>query len=556
MSVSILKTEVKKFFLSKNESLFLNEIYWLKKLEKYNFVPKILDIDHENLSISMSNQGEKINNKNKPINWRYQLKQILKILKKINCFHSDIKPDNLLVKNKKITLIDFAQSTKITNLKKDIFLKKRIFYDEYAINRIDLSINKNVIFSNDLRTLLIWKKKYQNFIENKINANKHIKIIDKIKIKKNFYKEKFKNRIFWVDQFYNKDVSKKSEKLKDDIFVYIIQSIDPKFKSKKMIFSKEKRIVDDKIFEFKKNVRNKKFGIVHIADNFEEAKRNAIFLSKSNKDYPAKYFTNTQFNYKNKNEFFDKLNNYKKLKYLVLRDGMHVNDDLDILTNDFYLFKRVSDCHSYKLKNLKFISNFGDPVEENGIKVSNYIMIKDKKIYLDIRYIGDNYYDINWEKKIINKRKSFLNYYIPDKENKIYSLIYHIVYHKGYIDRKYINIIKKTFKYENDFFMIKKKINQYLTKKNYRITRPNDFTIPIPYKLNNFLIDKEIQNIKDQIQKRNYSGVNKMILNIFKFQKTINYFKISLLILVFLNQYLFFKLLFKRYIFKILNYKI
>ena len=57
-----------------------------------------------------------------------------------------------------------------------------------------------------------------------------------------------------------------------------------------------------------------------------------------------------------------------------------------------------------------------------------------------------------------------MNYYIPDKENKIYSLIYHIVYHKGYIDRKYINI-KKTFKYENDFFMIKKKINQYLTKK-------------------------------------------------------------------------------------------
>ena len=143
-----------------------------------------------------------------------------------------------------------------------------------------------------------------------------------------------------------------------------------------MIFIKEKRIVDDKIFEFKKNVRNKKFGIVHIADNFEEAKKNKIFLSKSNKDYPAKYFINTQFNYKNKNEFFDKLNNYKKLKYVVLRDRRHVNDDLDILTNDFYLFKRVSDCHSYKLKNLKFISNFGDPVEENGIKVSNYIMIK------------------------------------------------------------------------------------------------------------------------------------------------------------------------------------
>ena len=93
-----------------------------------------------------------------------------------------------------------------------------------------------MILSNDLRTLIIWKKKYQNFIEKKINANRYIKIIDKIKIKKNFYKEKFNNRIFWVDQFYNKDVSKKSEKLKDDIFVFIIQSIDPVFKLKKNDF--------------------------------------------------------------------------------------------------------------------------------------------------------------------------------------------------------------------------------------------------------------------------------------------------------------------------------
>ena len=47
--------------------------------------------------------------------------------KKKYCFHSDIKPDNLLVKNKKLTLIDFAQSTKISNLKKNFFLKKEFF---------------------------------------------------------------------------------------------------------------------------------------------------------------------------------------------------------------------------------------------------------------------------------------------------------------------------------------------------------------------------------------------------------------------------------------------
>ena len=42
------------------------------------------------------------------------------ILKKIIVFHSDIKPDNLLVKNKRLYLIDFAQSIKISDLKKYI----------------------------------------------------------------------------------------------------------------------------------------------------------------------------------------------------------------------------------------------------------------------------------------------------------------------------------------------------------------------------------------------------------------------------------------------------
>ena len=113
-------------------------------------------------------------------------KKILFILKKNNCFHSDIKPDNLLVKNGKLTLIDFAQSIKITDLKKDIFYKKRIFFDEYSFNRIGLSIEKNLIHSNDLRVLFVWNEKNNHEIEKKILQNRNILIIDKIKIKKIF----------------------------------------------------------------------------------------------------------------------------------------------------------------------------------------------------------------------------------------------------------------------------------------------------------------------------------------------------------------------------------
>ena len=443
MTVSISKNLVKKYFSVNNISIFYNEIFWLKKFQKYNFVPRILDIDYHNHIISLSYEGKKISDKNKPIDWVNQLKNILYFLQKNNCFHSDIKCDNLLVNKNKLVLIDFAQSIKISDLAKNKFLKKRIFFDEYSVNRINLSINKNQIYSNDLRVLVIWKLKYDIKIEKKIKENKYISVIDKIKIRKNFYDDIFKNKVFWIDQFYNKKINKNTSKLNDDIFVYIIRSINPIFKSNKMIFTKEEKIVDDKIFKFKKNIRRNKLSMIHISDNFEESKRNAFFLSKSKLDYPAVYFSNTQNIFSSKKDFFRKLNKVKKLKYVILRDQLSENDDIDILVNNYYLFKRISDCHSYKHKNLNFISNSGDPVEENGIKVSNFIKVKNKIIKLDIRFIGDGYLDTKWQKNILRNKVFRLGCYVPSPKDYIYNLMYHIVYHKGFIDKKYQNILKK-----------------------------------------------------------------------------------------------------------------
>ena len=37
MTVLIENTNVKKYFAKKDNHLFLNEIYWLRKFENYNF---------------------------------------------------------------------------------------------------------------------------------------------------------------------------------------------------------------------------------------------------------------------------------------------------------------------------------------------------------------------------------------------------------------------------------------------------------------------------------------------------------------------------------------
>ena len=84
-----------------------------------------------------------------------------------------------------------------------------------------------------------------------------------------------------------------------------------------------------------------------------------------------------------------------------MRDQNSEKEDIDILVNDYFLFKRISDCHSYKNKNLNFISNSGDPFDDGGFKVSNYIKINDKFVKLDVRYVGDGYFDTNWQKNIL-----------------------------------------------------------------------------------------------------------------------------------------------------------
>ena len=154
-------------------------------------------------------------------------------------------------------------------------------------------------------------------------------------------------------------------------------------------------------------------------------------------------------------------------------------------------------------------------------------------------------------KKLLNTRKVNKSYYFPNKENFTYALIYHIVYHKGYIDKKYINFLKKNLKLNTiDFKEIKMIINKYLKFKKYKITRPLDLTIPVTYQLDDFSIKNEFQLVKNQIDNRNFSGANKMIYNIIKFQKNFIFLNTQLFLLISYNQYNLIKSKFKNFIFK------
>lgn len=96
-------------FTVNNNIHYQNEIKYLKKLEHYDITPKIIDINYN--SLILSNCGECLNEKNLPQNWKEQIYNIYKILKKENIYHNDMKLDNFTVKNEQIFLIDFGWSS-------------------------------------------------------------------------------------------------------------------------------------------------------------------------------------------------------------------------------------------------------------------------------------------------------------------------------------------------------------------------------------------------------------------------------------------------------------
>lgn len=89
-------------------NVYKNEKKWLRRLISSSRFPKPILFDDIARIITTQYCGEKINKDNFPANIVKQAQDILVELKKYNCSHNDIKPDELLVEKGKLFLVDFG----------------------------------------------------------------------------------------------------------------------------------------------------------------------------------------------------------------------------------------------------------------------------------------------------------------------------------------------------------------------------------------------------------------------------------------------------------------
>jgi len=269
--------------------------------------------------------------------------------------------------------------------------------------------------------------------------------------------ERFKT----LQSFYGVPV--RDERFKRAYCVYLLNDTAPLYMKRKT--TKGKRIVNTGIFDTKKHFRTKGHR-VHATDNIQETRDNMNVLKLS---YPQKYKFETM------EQVFKALNNEPGFSYVVLRnfDGLPTTVQVDehfelqLLVSDYYVAKRILDA----------VSKTGDQYEDGKWRIQNKFKVGNDWVQTDLRSVGDNYFDKEWEKAILATRTIYNNVVnVPSKENHKYSLAYHALIQKSSISKTYTNILQEIFK-SNELQDWKHKLAVWLNKKGYKYVQALDKTV-------------------------------------------------------------------------------
>jgi len=202
---------------------------------------------------------------------------------------------------------------------------------------------------------------------------------------------------------------------------------------------------------------------VHATDNIQETRENMQVL---NLTYPTKP------KFEMMEDVFHALNTDPNISYVVLRNfdslpasvAIEEHFDLDLLVSDYFIAKRILDAES----------TTGNRYEDGKGRIQNRFRVGDTWVQTDLRYVGDDYYDKQWQQVILNTRELFNGLvYIPSKMHYKYSLLYHAIVQKPHISVTYKQKMRDFFG-EHDLKQLRQQLATWLDEQGYDCVRPKD----------------------------------------------------------------------------------
>ncbi|PID30819.1 hypothetical protein CR973_01070 [Candidatus Saccharibacteria bacterium] len=159
------------------------------------------------------------------------------------------------------------------------------------------------------------------------------------------------------------------------------------------------------------------------------------------------------------------MRNYEPLprKYYADKHG-----DIDFLVQDY--------------ESAKYVLN-AEPVFDEPHRVHHRIVVNNDEVLIDLRHVGDGYYDKKWQKQILKEKTMYRGVFVMSQKDHLFSLLYHAIIHKPSVASDYIQQIKKlnqetasfpetvTSKWFSDG-RAHARLGEYLARSGYEVTRP------------------------------------------------------------------------------------
>jgi hypothetical protein len=312
----------------------------------------------------------------------------------------------------------------------------------------------------ELHLLIDWTC-YFSDVENRIASP--LQIVKKIPM------AKLEQKTEIISKFY--DVPVDDFRGSTDFNVYLIKDTNPVYDYRET--SKGNHKVNVHLFDLKKSLRQITGGYkIHATDNIQETKDNLKVLGIFNENYKEKKFDTLK-------DVFDELNRHPQLKWIVMRnfegmpDNITIDEhlDVDLLVSDYYLVKTILDGISADCCG----ANKNNRYEDGKNRILNYVTINKNNVLFDFRYVGDNYYDKKFQEEMLNTRIKHPNgFYIPNKENHLYSLIYHAIIHKPNISPTYTKVFKEYGLKDSEINKtdLKNKLDKFMNENGYVYCKP------------------------------------------------------------------------------------
>mgnify|MGYP003965158639 CR=1 FL=1 len=278
--------------------------------------------------------------------------------------------------------------------------------------------------------------------------------------------QKLANKVKTITKFYSVGFKVDDERGATDFKIYMVTSpVHYDYRNT----TKGKRLVNTNLYDLKMLLRKKANSQVHATDNIQETKDNLKVFGLYEKHYNRREFSNIS-------EVFDTLNALEDFKYVIMRNFEGIPDDItidehldvDLLVSNYYMAKCALDATT--------VITHRKSIENGGCRILNSVLIDGNEVWFDLRYLGDNYYDIELEKRMLNDRISRKNFYVPDTDTHKYTLIYHALIHKPKISKTYRKIFRK-IGLDTSRENLRCVLDEYMKTNSFEYVKPNDKSV-------------------------------------------------------------------------------